>query len=110
VAAPVYTARFAAFSTDAGGFFTVFTASDAWVWIIRDIVITSFSVDPAALVVYIGSPVQNWPILGVPAAAYGQSYHWDGRQELLPAEEISLQVDRAPTRLIITGYKLLPQA
>jgi len=104
-----YTRRFVAAVVDAPGVSQIWTATDLYVWIIRDIILEfhgSGANTDIALSINAGG--KTYPLLRNQSATPGELLHWEGRQEILPSEVLQLFSSAGFATAVVTGYALTP--
>lgn len=103
-----YTRRFGAGFSPSAGELVLLTASAAWTWIVRDIVITNQHGSEQLVQVFIRAGSATFLLYVNPAAASTTSYHLELRQELLAGEQLVAYGSAGPFNVLVTGYALHP--
>lgn len=84
----------------------VYTAPDVGVVVVRDIVLGNFSGGAALMSVQAGSGSSYVPLLQVPEVENASTFHWEGRQVLLPGQKLGFSTLAGPATYRISGYHL----
>lgn len=103
-----YTRRFGAVSRADAGEAVLFTASDLYVWILRDLVLTNQASAAGLLQVFIRAGSADHILYVAPSVAGVTSVHLELRQEILPSEQLVAYSAVGPFNCIATGYALVP--
>jgi hypothetical protein len=103
-----YSARLAAASTSATGITELFTADDAYVTVLRDIVVTNLSGAAVAYSLYVATspgPLDVYLSINTSLANDGAD-HWEGRQIMYGGESLYVSGGGHPLTVLVSGYLL----
>lgn len=103
-----YTRRLGAGSYLPPGETVLFTATDAHVWVVRDIVLTNFYPAPQFVQVFVRAGTSIFPLLVFAELAATTSAHLELRQEILPGEELLVYSVNGSIGIAVTGYAFEP--
>src|SRR5215468_5183643 len=103
--APVFTRRLGGTAAHGPGAAVLFTADDARIYVLRDIVISSNVLVPANIQLFITfSGTQQAFLRHEPAWATLDPIHWEGRQVIEPGEQLFGFCDQDNWSALVTGW------
>lgn len=104
----VFTRRFGGVFHQGQAALVLFTADELHVYVVRDLVYANLGTAPAFIQFFIQAGPSRFDLLDQVAVPVNTTVHFDGRQELLPSEQLFAFSDSTSWSAVATGYALTP--
>jgi len=99
----IYTVRFGNAYKNGAGSVTVYTAPTGVTSVLRDLCV---STDSAGVPIAVINDSGTGPIFFCEGTGASETFHWEGRQVILPGESLVLAVNNGEWWALATGYHL----